>query len=62
MTELRTSEALLATLAEASRRGVTAEELRQQRISFIVGSLKGTSTITRLRVQEVLAQQERKSA
>lgn len=60
MTELKTSELLLAALKEASKRGLTAEELNKQRISFIMGSLKESSTVTRSRIQEVLAEQEGK--
>jgi|SRR5579864_22101 len=58
MTELKTSESLLATLQKASKRVLTAEELKKQRVSFIMGSLKESSTVTRARIQEVLARQE----
>jgi hypothetical protein len=54
----KTSESLLATLQKASKRVLTAEELKKQRVSFIMGSLKESSTVTRARIQEVLARQE----
>jgi hypothetical protein len=60
MTELKTSELLLAALEEASKRELTAEELNKQRVSFIMGSLKESSTVTRSRFEEVLAEQEGK--
>jgi hypothetical protein len=60
MTELKTNESLLAALRRASTRTPTAEEVEKQRISFIMGSVKKSSGVTRARIQEVLAQQEGK--
>lgn len=58
MMELKTKETLLSALRQASMRTPTAEELRKQRVSFIMGSLKESSGVTRARVEEVLAEHE----
>lgn len=60
MTDLKTDQELLDALRKSATRVPTAEELEKQRVSFIVGSLSPTSTITRSQVQEVLAKQEGK--
>ena len=58
MAELKTNEALLRALKVASTRKPTAEELHRQRVSYIMGTLKETSGVTRDRVERVLAEQE----
>lgn len=58
MTDLKTNESLLHALKRAASHTPTAEELHRQRVSFILGSLREESTVTRERVQEVLAEQE----
>ena len=58
MTDLKTSQSLLDALREASSRPVSPEELHAQRVSFIMGSVKADSGITREQVQQVLAKQE----
>ncbi len=58
MTELKTDESLLQALHVASSRAITPEEMKTQRVSFIMGSLKASSSVTRAKVQEVLANQE----
>lgn len=58
MPELKTEQSLLDALREASSHTPTAEELQRQRVSFIMGSLKTDSSVTRDRVQKVLAEQE----
>lgn len=58
MTRIKTNEALLKALREASQHEPTAAELRDQRISFVMGSLKEDSTVTRDRVREILDRQE----
>ena len=58
VTTLHTDSALLRALQDASKRRTSEEELRQQRVSFIMGTLKDTSGVTRSRIQDVLAQQE----
>jgi hypothetical protein len=58
MTELHTNNALLAKLKSAGSRKLTAEELHKQRVSFILGSLKDDSTVTRAQINKALAEQE----
>ncbi len=57
MTKLRTKPALLAALRKAATRELSAAELHSQRVSFVMGSMKAGSGITRAKVEEVLARQ-----
>lgn len=57
MTHLKTSEPLLRALRLATR-PLSAEEKREQRVSFIMGSLNEESTITRAQVESMLEKQE----
>ena len=57
MTELKTSQALLQALKHATR-PLSPEERHRQRVSFILGSLKPDSTISREQVESILARQE----
>ncbi|PPQ19875.1 hypothetical protein CV770_07725 [Bradyrhizobium sp. AC87j1] len=56
--ELKTDPALLSALQRALDLPQTREQIDQQRLSFIMGSLKSSNQITRAQVQEILAQQE----
>jgi hypothetical protein len=58
MTNLKTRESTLQALEKASRRPPTAEEIKKQRVSFIMGSLNRDSHVTRAQVQDLLAEQE----
>jgi hypothetical protein len=58
VTKLKTQASLLDALHKASTQTTTAEELQKQRVSFIMGSLKHNSSVTRARVEDVLAEQE----
>ena len=60
MVELKTRESLLSALKWATAHPPTPEELGKQRESFIMGSLKESSGVTRSRIREVLARQEGK--
>jgi hypothetical protein len=51
--KLRTSEATLEALKLATRE-LTPEERHRQRVSFIMGSLKPESTVTREQVESML--------
>lgn len=63
MTELKTQESLLKSLRTVAARKLTQEELYKQRVSFIMGSLSDSSTLTRAQVTKALADIEgRKSA
>ncbi len=57
MTDLQERTALITALKKATTRELSAAELQQQRISFVMGSLKTESGVTRLQVEEVLAKQ-----
>jgi hypothetical protein len=62
MPDLKTDESLLDALKRASTHSQTADEVERQRVSFIMGSLKTSSGVTRAQVQEILAQHEGKRA
>lgn len=55
MADLKTSADLLRALEDATRRELTSEEVNNQRVSFIFGSLKDDNNITKQRIREVLA-------
>jgi hypothetical protein len=57
-TELKTNRHLLEAIAVASKRTLSPEEMRAQRVSFIYGSLSGKSSVTRAHIQDVLNKQE----
>ena len=60
---LKTHESLLQKIRTASARQLSADELRKQRVSFVIGSLSSESSVTRAQVSEVLEDFEgRKSA
>ena len=58
MPEPKTDETLLRALHEAAQRKLSPEELREQRVSFIMGTVKSDSGVTRERIRHVLAEQE----
>lgn len=63
MSGIKTDAKLLKTLKSAANRKLTEDELYKQRISFIMGSLSDSSTLTRAQVTKALADFEgRKSA
>lgn len=57
MHQLKTDGALLIALRKATTRDLSAQELYDQRVSFVMGSLKESSTVTRAKVEQVLAEQ-----
>lgn len=57
MTELKTKESTLRALEKAARRPLTSGEIEQQRVSFVIGSLDADSSITREKVEKILAEQ-----
>ena len=56
-----TNPNLLAALREAGQRKASTEQVNKQRVSFIVGSLKPNTPITREKIESVLAEQEGRS-
>jgi hypothetical protein len=53
----KTDAALVEALEKAARIPLSAEEVEQQRVSFIMGSLSADSSMSKEKVQEILAQQ-----
>jgi hypothetical protein len=53
-TNLQTDRNLLARLAAAAARGVSVEERRKQRLSFVYGNLPKSSAMTRNQVEQAL--------
>lgn len=58
----RSDPKLIQALEEAAKRGLTPEELRRQRVSYVLSSLPKESAITREQVERVLARQEGRGA
>lgn len=56
--ELKTDASLLKALKNSSSVKPNAEELLEQRVSFIFGSLKAESSITHERIKQILVEQE----
>lgn len=56
--EVKTADSLIKALERGSCRKPTAEEVSEQRISFIYGSINPKSGVTRERIKQVLAEQE----
>ena len=54
MKSLKGDSTLIEALRRAAKRPMTEDEVRQQKISFILGSLSEDSTISRKRVEEEL--------
>jgi hypothetical protein len=57
MTELKTDARLLRALRDAASKKVSGDDLREQRVSYVMGLLNADSTVTRDRVRDVLAEQ-----
>lgn len=60
MTKLKTNASLLTALKEAASETHTAAEIEEQRISFIMGSLQKSGTVTRAKIMQVLESQQGK--
>ena len=54
MTGIQTDASLLEALRKAAGKQLSAEQLRRQKVSFIMGSLNKDSTITREFVEKEL--------
>jgi uncharacterized protein YnzC (UPF0291/DUF896 family) len=57
MSGLKTSESLLQALKRKTSR-LTSDEILEQRISFVFGSINPTSDVTREQVRQVIRQQK----
>jgi hypothetical protein len=58
MPELHTKASLLSALKDAATRGPTKEELRRQRVSFVMGMIGDGDAVSRERVAEIIDEQE----
>jgi SpoU rRNA methylase family enzyme len=56
--KLKTDSSLLEALEKASAAKPSPEELLEQRVSFIFGSLKAESDITHEQIKQLLIEQE----
>lgn len=56
----KTSDQLLAALKEASQKVQSKDEVLEQRISFVLGSLNPGHAVTRAEIRAVLAGQDGK--
>ena len=56
--EIKTDEKLLQALKRAAGHKPTAAELKEQRVSFIFGSMKNSSNVTRSRIAELLKEHD----
>lgn len=55
---MKSNAKLLQKLKQASEKKQTPQEIREQRVSFIYGSIDNKKGVTRSRIQEILAEQE----
>jgi hypothetical protein len=60
MTDLHTNPKLLDKLRASASKELTADIIRQQRISYVMGTLKDDSSVTRDKVRDVLRLHEGK--
>lgn len=58
MPELQTKASLISALKRAAERGPTKEELRRQRVSFVMGMIGDDDAVSRDRVAEIIDEQE----
>lgn len=56
--DLKTDDALLAKLREAAKHHMSKNEIREQKISYVMGVVSQDSTITRKQVEEILDRAE----
>lgn len=62
MTDIKTDPELLEKLKEAVKHPLSKEETHKQRVSFILGSLRHDSSITRDKIEAVLDEREGRAA
>lgn len=58
MLNLKTNTGLLDALKVATAKKTSSKELLEQRVSFVYGSLKSKSGVTRDQVRQVIVEQE----
>ncbi len=57
MRELKTDESLLTALKTTNKK-LSAEEVRQQRVSFVYGSMKSDNSLTKEQLKQAMVDQE----
>lgn len=62
MTDLHTSASLLEKLRRSASMPMTYEEIRRQKVSYVMGSLKDGSSVTVSKVNEVLSKHDGKKS
>jgi len=62
LSEPKTSDALLKALRDAPCLPLSAEDVRRQRVSFVVGFLGAESGVTRTRIEQIIDRQEGRKA
>lgn len=55
---LKSSDEVLAALKSAAHSKQTAEQINEQRVSFIYGSIKEHGTITRAQIKDILSEKQ----
>lgn len=55
---LKTDPKLLSKLRQPSARKLSAAEILEQRVSFVFGSMKPDSEVTRERVRQIILEQD----
>ncbi len=58
MTKIKTQPDLIRALKKAASLELSADDVHRQRVSFVMGTLKEKSDITRAKVEQVLAKQD----
>jgi hypothetical protein len=58
LVDLKTDHSLLAALDQAKSQKMTAEEIKEQRVSFVYSSMDDGSGVTREHIRAVLEEHE----
>ena len=58
MTDLQSESSLTDALREAAGRKMTPEEIREQRVSFVMGTIHRDSDVTREDVRRIIEERE----
>lgn len=62
MTKVRTEPSLLEELSRAAGRPMTAQEVREQRISFVMSAVTEGSEVTRAEIGRIIDEREGSAA
>jgi len=62
MTEIQSNKSLLRALHDAAGRRMTPEEIREQRISFVISTLDEGSEFSREDIAKIIDEKEGKAA